>query len=145
VGNTVLLIQLNGTLSCLIADNVAMGQVLSNDARSRLLFLGDLITVTLSLCSEVASVILVRAGGAGDLDVGCAKLGVVEEESGLGSGFLFEGYRCVLGLACGLDFDAGDLTAVGESVLIGQGVRTIEVGLCSLFEGLKRTRRRRSP
>jgi hypothetical protein len=67
---TMLLVQVNSTLSSLIGDNVSMSKILSNDAGSWLLFLGDLITVTLSLCGIVASIVLGRASGTGDLDVG---------------------------------------------------------------------------
>jgi hypothetical protein len=77
INNTMLLVQIDGPLSGLVADDITMSQVLSNDAGSWLLLLSDLIAITLSLCGKVASIILVRASGAGDLDVGRAKLSVV--------------------------------------------------------------------
>ena len=49
-------------------------------------------------------------------------MGIVEEESSLGCGFLFEGNGRVLGLAGLLDVDAGDLTAVAELAPIVQQV-----------------------
>jgi hypothetical protein len=112
IDSTMLLIQINGTLGGLISDNVAMSQILGNDARSRLLLLSNLIAIALSLCSIVTSVILVGASCAGDLDMSGAKLGVVEEESSLGRGLLFECYGGILGLTSGLDFDAGDLATM---------------------------------
>ena len=118
--HTMLLVQIDGTLSGLIGDNVAMSQILGNDARTWLLLLGDLIAIAFSLCSIMASIVLVRASSAGDLDVSGAKLGVVEEEGGLGRGFLFEGYGGILGLTGGLDLDIGNLATVAELVLIVQ-------------------------
>ena len=115
--HTMLLVQIDGTLSGLIGDNVAMSQILGNDARTWLLLLGDLIAIAFSLCSIMASIVLVRASSAGDLDVSGAKLGVVEEEGSLGRGFLFEGYGGILGLTSRLNLDAGNLAAVAESVL----------------------------
>ena len=66
----------------------------------------------------MASIVFVRASSAGHLNVSGAKLGVVEEEGGLGRGFLFEGYGGFLGLTGGLDLDTSNLAAVAELVLI---------------------------
>ena len=130
-----LLVQFNGTLGSLIADNIAMGQVLSNDAGSWLLLLGDLITVALCLGGKMASVILLRASGAGNLDVGRTELSVVEEESSLGRGFLFEGNSRFMGLGGGLDLDAGNLAAVCR--ISNQSFKKLD--------RCEHTRRRRSP
>ena len=109
-----LLIQINGTLSCLIANDIAVCEILSNDTGSRFLFLGDLIAITLSLCGIVAAIILVGAGGGGDLDMSGAELGVVKEQSSLCGSLLFEGYCSILSLAGRLDLNAGDLATVCE-------------------------------
>ena len=111
---TVLLVQIDGALSGLVTDSVAVCQVLSNDAGSWFLLLGDFIAVTLSLCVVVASIILGRTSSASDLDLGGAQLGVVEEESSLGRGFLFEVYGGFLSLASGLDLDTGNLATVAQ-------------------------------
>ena len=112
VGDTMFLVELNSTLDGLITDNVAVGKIFCNNAASGLLFLGDLIAVTLSLVLVVAPIILVAASGTGDLNLSGTKLGIVEEEGSLSSGFLFEGYgRILSGLSFG-DFETGDLAAV---------------------------------
>lgn len=139
-----LLVQIDGTLSSLVADDIAMSQILSNDAGSWLLLLSDLIAITLSLLCIVASIILARASGTGDLDVSGTKLGVVEEESSLRGGLLFESYGGFLGLAGRLDLNAGNLTTVTELGSF-KGVASAEYK--SLFARMNcgLTRRRRSP
>jgi hypothetical protein len=109
-----LLVQVDGTLSGLIADNITVSKVLSNDAGSWLLLLSDLIAITLSLACVVASVVLVRASGARNLDVSRSELGVVEEESSLRRSLLFEGDCGLLCLAGRLDLDAGNLATIIE-------------------------------
>lgn len=56
-GNTVLLVEINSTLDGLVSKDVAVGKILSDNAASWLLLLGDLITVTLGVLCEVAAVI----------------------------------------------------------------------------------------
>ena len=62
-GDTMLLVEIDGTLDCLVSKDITMGEVLGDDTASWLLLLGDLITVTLSVLSEVASVIFGAARG----------------------------------------------------------------------------------
>ena len=112
-----LLVQVDSTLSGLIGNVITMGKVLSNDAASWLLFLGDLVTITLGLCSIVTSIILGRASGAGNPDMSRSKLGVVEEKRSLRGSLLFKGHSCILGLADRFDLDARDFTAVVGSAL----------------------------
>lgn len=75
--NSMLLIQVDGTLNTLVTNNVAVGEVLSDDTASRLLLLCNLVGIALSVVGVVASIILVVSSGAGDLNLGSSKLGVV--------------------------------------------------------------------
>jgi hypothetical protein len=63
IGNTVLLVEINSTLNGLVSKDVAVSKILSDNAASWLLLLSDLITVTLGVLCEVASVILGAARG----------------------------------------------------------------------------------
>ncbi len=117
VAEPMLLVESEGTLDCFIADDVAVGEILGDDARAGLVFLCDvLLVVRLFGGGRLAAGDLVERGGGGDGDLGGAELGVVEEEGGLGCGFLLEGYRGGLGGVGvvglwghgeGLDFAAG--------------------------------------
>lgn len=92
--HAMLVVQLDGALDGGVADHVALRQVLSNDARSRLLLLCDLVRVTVGVGGDGGVGVVrggTRCGSHGD--VRGAQLGVVEEQSGLGSGVLFYG-RC---------------------------------------------------
>lgn len=88
VGDTVLLIQLDTTLEGGIADDIAVGKVLGQDADAGLLFLGDLVAVAVGIC-RVGSVVVLSVLG-NDLNLRAAELGVVQELSGLGSSLLLE-------------------------------------------------------
>lgn len=72
-----LLIKIDGTLSCLVTDGVAMGKVLSNDTAARFLFLSDLVTLTLGSFIVVASIIVSGSRSTGNLDLAGTELGVV--------------------------------------------------------------------
>jgi len=115
VGDTMLAVKVDGPLESLIAENITVGNVLCSNTGSWLLLLGELIAVSLSILSVM---LLVVGGtmGAGDLDVGGTKLGVVEEKGGLSSSFLLEGDRGTLRLARRSDIDGADLTTEGEEV-----------------------------
>ena len=60
-GNTVLLVEIDSTLDGLVSKDVAVSKVLSDNTASWLLLLSDLITVTLGVLCEVASVIVSAA------------------------------------------------------------------------------------
>ncbi len=62
-GNTVLLVKINSTLNGLVSKDVSVSKIFSDNAASWLLLLSDLITVTLGVLCEVASVILGAARG----------------------------------------------------------------------------------
>lgn len=64
VGNSMLLIELDSTLDGLVANNVTVGKIFGNNAAAWLLFLGDLVTVTLSLWLVMAAIIFIAASGA---------------------------------------------------------------------------------
>jgi hypothetical protein len=107
-----LLVEFDSTLDSLVANNISVSKVLGNDTAARLLLLGDLVAVTLSLVLVVAAIILVATSGRGDLNLSSTKLGIVEEQGSLGSGFLLEGYGGILGgLGLG-DIEGGDLATV---------------------------------
>ena len=115
---TMLLVEFDSTLNSLVADNISVGKVFGNDTAAGLLLLGDLVTVTLGLVLVVTSIILVATSGAGDLNLSATELGVVEEKSSLGSGFLLEGYSGILrGLGWG-DIEAGDLATAKSQTSI---------------------------
>lgn len=110
VGNTVLLVEIQGALGGLVTDGVTVGEVLGDDAGAWLLLLSDLVAVLLG----VGWLVLLCSLGAGDGNLGAAELGVVEEEGGLGGGLLLEDYGGILGLAGWGDLDLGDLSAEAE-------------------------------
>ena len=115
VADAMLLVEVDSTLDGLISKNVTMSKVFSYDTTARLLLLSDLVAIPLGVVSEVATIILGGSGGANNLDLGVAKLGVVEKESGLCSGLLLKGHGRVLGFACRLNLEAGDLATVMRS------------------------------
>lgn len=82
---TVLVVERDGLLDRTVADDVAVGKVLSDNARARLVFLGDVVVVLGFVArSGFAAGNVVKVVGARDMDLGGAKLGVIEEESSLG-------------------------------------------------------------
>lgn len=131
--DTVLLVEIDGTLNGGITHNVSMSKVLSNDAAAGLLLLGDVVALTLGVGLVVASIILVATCGAGNLNLSSTKLGVVEEEGSLGSGFLLESNGGRLSRISFGDLEAGDLATVKSKFLI-----------CEMYVGLELTRKRRN-
>jgi len=116
-GDTMLLVKINGTLDGLVTENVAVSKIFSNNAASWLLLLSDLVTVTLSILCEVASIVVGAAGSRRNLNMGGTKLSVVQEEGCLGRGFLLEGYGRILSLVGWSDLKVSDLATEGEEVL----------------------------
>lgn len=114
VGDTVLGVKVDSLLYCVVTNHVSVSKVLCNDAASWLLFLCNLIGITLLVGGEVTSVIVGGAGGACNLNLCGTKGGVVKQECGLSCGFLFEGDGCLLCLASRGDVDVGDLSAGNE-------------------------------
>ena len=86
-----LVVQSDGVLNGFVADHVAVGEVLGDNARTRLIFLLDLVLAgtsfpgCLTFFAASGAGELGYAGSRGNLDLGRAELGVVEEESGLSS------------------------------------------------------------
>lgn len=120
--DAVLLVEVERARDGGVADDVAVGQILGQDARARLLLLRDLVAVAVRRGDAVVARGLVggEAGCGGDGDVRGAKLGVVEEEGGLGGGVLFERHGRGLGLAFDLDVEALDLaTGRGKELALG--------------------------
>lgn len=110
VGNSVLGVEIDGLLDGLVTEYVAVGNVLSSDTGTGLLFLCDLIAVSLGVLCEVASVIIVGSSGAGNLNLCGTELGVVEEEGSLRGSLLFKSYGGILRLSGLGDLDRADLT-----------------------------------
>jgi len=116
-GDTMLLVEINGTLDGLVTKDVSMSKVFSDNAASWLLLLSDLVTVTLGVLCEVASIVFGAAGSRRNLNMSGTKLSVVQEESCLGRGFLLKGYGRIMSLAGWSDFEVSDLATEGEEVL----------------------------
>lgn len=108
-------VKLDCPLDRSITNDVAVGEILGNNPRAGLLLLRDLVGVPVSVSGGMLSIDGRRAARRLDGDVGRAELGVVQQESGLGGCLLLEGDGRGLGLALGLDVEAGDLAA-GEAV-----------------------------
>jgi hypothetical protein len=90
-----LLVEINGALGGLVANNISMGEILGDDTATGFLFLGDLVTVTLPLCLVVLLIIISsRCSSAGNFDFELIESGVIKEQGGLCSRFLLEGYSC---------------------------------------------------
>lgn len=116
VGDAMLLIEGNSALDSGIAENIAMGKILSNDSASGLLLLGDLVAITLSVMCEVTSIIIGGSSGASDLDLRSTELGIVKKKGSLGCGFLLKGYGRALAGFDGRDLEAGDLATEGKEI-----------------------------
>jgi hypothetical protein len=62
-GDTMLLVEINGTLDCLVTENIAVGKVFCDNAASWFLLLGNLVTIALGVLCEVASIVIGAASG----------------------------------------------------------------------------------
>jgi hypothetical protein len=106
--DAVLLVKGKSALNGLVADGVAVGKVLCNDARAGLVVLRDVFGVLFVSSTQLSTRKLVEGGGSGDVDLVGTELGVVEEESSLGGRLLLES-------------DRSRLDAVGRVGLGGDG------------------------
>lgn len=106
--DTVLLVKSKSALNGLVADGVAVGKVLGNDARARLVFLRDVVRRLFVGGRELAAGQLVERGGGGNVNLVSTKLSIVKEKSSLGGRLL---------LKC----DGSRLDAVGSIGLRGDG------------------------
>ena len=111
-GDAVLGVELESALDGGVANHVALGEVLCEDAGARLVLLGDLVAVAGGLCKVGAVVVAGVGAGAGDGDVVGAELGVVEEEGGLHGRLLFKGDVGILGLSLGCYLDISNFATV---------------------------------
>lgn len=73
-GDTVLVVKVERALRSLVADNVAVGEVLGDDTGAGLLLLGNLVAVLLA----VGLIELLSTLGTGHGNLGLSKLGVVQ-------------------------------------------------------------------
>lgn len=118
VGYSVLLIELDGTLDGLVANNITVGKIFGDNAAAWFLFLGDLVAVALSLLFVMTSIIFATASGAGDVNLCGTKLSVIEEQGSLSRGFLLESYGGILSRLSFGDVKAGNLAAAGSQWMI---------------------------
>jgi len=96
VGETMLVINIKGTLSSLVANNVTVSKILGDDTGTWLLLLGDLICVLLGTMGLFK---LLGTLCACNYDLGLSELCVVEQQSRLGGGLFLESYRSILSLS----------------------------------------------
>lgn len=111
--DTMLVVQLDCGLQGSIANDITVGQVLSQNAGAGLLLLSYLIRVPIGVALLRVDVILEGLGGRGDRDVRRAELRVVEQQSSLGCRLLLEDDSGTLGLALGDNLEVLDLAAAG--------------------------------
>lgn len=107
--DAVLLVERDGFLERRLGDEVAVRKNLGEDARARLLFLGQGGAAVGGAVDGLGG--RVGGGGAGDADLVAAERRVVEEEGGARGRLLFEGYGGVLVVARGGDLKGRDLAA----------------------------------
>lgn len=90
-----LLVESESALNGFVADGVAVGEVLGNNARAGLVFLRDVVFggVLFIGSRQLSTRKLVERGNGGDVDLVGTELGVVKEESSLGCRLLLEGDR----------------------------------------------------
>lgn len=110
--HVVFLVERDGTLQARVGDEVAVGEVLGEDARARLLLLCDLVNVAVSIGGGwgTLAAVFVRVRRC-HRDLGRAELGVVEEEGSLGGGFLLKCHSGRLVVAFRSDRDGRDFAA----------------------------------
>jgi hypothetical protein len=110
--DTVLLVKGKSALNGLVADGVAVGKVLCNNARAGLVVLTKVFGVLFGSLfigsGQLSTGQLIERSGGGDVDLVGTELSVVEEESSLGGRLLLEG-------------DRSGLCAVGRVGLGGDG------------------------
>lgn len=83
----VLLVKGDGLLDRPVADHVPVREILGDDARARLVLLGDFVAVFVfggGFGGAASGGEVLEGGGRLDVDFGRTKLGVVEEEGGFG-------------------------------------------------------------
>lgn len=107
-----LTVEFDGSLKGSVTDNVSVREVFSEDATSRLLFLGDLVAVAVGVRSMRGTVIdLTVGGGYGDLST--LELGVIQKLGSLGGSLLLERDAGIFGVALAWsDLDLGDFAAI---------------------------------
>lgn len=125
VGDAVGGIEVESALDGSVAYDVTVSEVLSQDTGAGLLLLGDLVGVAISVLGS-GDIVVAIGGGAGDLQVVGAELGVVEEESSLLGSLLLEDDLCGLGLTLLSDLEVGDLStrlllAMKSVRMLGEG------------------------
>lgn len=109
-----LLVEVNGLLNGLVADCIAVGEVLGDNTASRFLLLGNLVAVTLLIRSVVGSLLCACAGGTRNLNLSCTKSSVIKKQSSLCGSLFLKRDGCLLRFARGRDLDVCDLTTVDK-------------------------------
>ena len=93
----------------MVISYVAVSKILCDNTAAWLLFLADLICITLATGRFVVSLLCAHTGSTAHLDLGRSKLSVVEQECSLRGSRLFENDRGILTLTLRGDFDASNL------------------------------------
>jgi hypothetical protein len=119
-------------LNSSITDNITVGEVFSQNAAARFLFLSDLIGIPVGVGGVGATIVGFVVSGS-DRNLRRAKLRVVQELGRLGSGLLLKSYGGILGAVGSLcDLDVGDLAAVEAS----ESVTMHEAGAGNLYAAI---------
>lgn len=119
--DTVLVIESNCSLDGLIADDVAVCEVLGDDTGTGLVLLFDVAVSSGLICraDRLATGNLVKGSCGGNVDLSGAKLCVVQEKSSLCSRLLFESYGSRLSAVWGVGFRSdGDVLNLSTGALL---------------------------
>lgn len=85
-----LVIQGYRSLNSAVTDYIAMCKIFSNNTRTGLVFLRDIVLILRAMVSaRCGSSEVADTGSTGDLDLGSSKLGIIEKECSLGSTIIY--------------------------------------------------------
>lgn len=121
VGDAMLVIEFDRALKSRVADNVTVGKVLSQDAASRLLFLRDLVRISVDIGGmrgTIVSLAVSRSYG----NLRSLELSVIQKLRGLCGSLLLECDAGIFGVAFTRgNLDIGDLAAI-EAILVDYSI-----------------------
>lgn len=121
VGDAMLVIEFDRALKSRVADNVTVGKVLSQDAASRLLFLGDLVRISVDV-GGMRGTIVSLAVSRSYRNLRSLELGVIQKLRGLCGSLLLECDTGIFGVAFTRgNLDIGDLAAI-EAILVDYSI-----------------------
>lgn len=111
------MVKFYGTLNSSVTYDIAVREILGEDATAGFLLLGDVVGIPIGV-GGVRVVLLGLAVCGGDGDLRRAELGVIEEQGRLGSRRLLKSHGGILSSVGGRgDLDVGDLATVGTNTL----------------------------